>query len=882
MPDYEHSQVAHFRHCVRIESVAEAYRTLHATVYPSSYNNLAIIESLTFDEASSAGHQYDGTLFWIYPGRPEDPEGCCYIASTISIANQTNSRQLCHNIFRASSSQAQCYMRADNDWSTSEQWYIVARGDGEFSIHAAGDDACLTANLSGGIASFSTYDGSANQRWRLMTQYSPMGGVFHVAPSLDDSQAMQCLTDSNMAFASIGSSSQKGTHSALVSEFVNQLESPTSLVGSFATDISYPINRAETKWNRSNIFDSTSKRIQFATGDRKLSSSLGTRNGAWMPEGDGGGLITTTGLGGTFKAQKWLYPVSGTPLALSSYDGENRLGGFPTGQTSTSDPMDQTQHWWMLPANLYDDALPVPYDVRIRIRDSGNTFYDLTSTQSLPIDDDITCSLYPAFRCDHGQFRIIFRLKYLVDGVWEGWDRVLEPSNGNISSTSAAPYALLGGGPGWIPNAWSWDTSQGYDTTAPAEVTGGIFDGHDDATACLISMSVTPMRYGAFTGQPPLPYEGRTITTDAIVSRHVTASLSSAAVTRNGIEFGLAVDGVSGASDFTTHVTSISVSHSGDFTSHEYLDHAVDCEMGGQTVGRYDATIPFTELCAMDTFLLSSSVDTSHVVISGSVRTQFGDTGFSVSHAFGSGFTSLRYPSTQTISNPWLGEVEDLYSPQGDFYARFGFLTLASERGTRIVPVSRMTGANSVPVLNRAGSYVGSDSDVTSQIGVAIIQSGSSWGYCVVSGVQHPYHQIPCIFRRRDEGESTDRMEVIPLQGNVSTSFSAKNDVTVRRRLGGRRSVVGTLGGQQSELQFTGAIFRDQLSEVEGLPSSMGSTRVIMRQDIQVLYEISPDETLILRTAHGTAYAVRLVSIDSPRDKADLANVTLSFVEVES
>jgi hypothetical protein len=177
-----------------------------------------------------------------------------------------------------------------------------------------------------------------------------------------------------------------------------------------------------------------------------------------------------------------------------------------------------------------------------------------------------------------------------------------------------------------------------------------------------------------------------------------------------------------------------------------------------------------------------------------------------------------------------------------------------------------------IQLVNHSGEFIRSaDGTAQSPIGVVFLKDGNNnWYFCIQMAIQAS-RKVGAIFRNR--GQKT---EIIPLQGNFSGSFSAQSDATVLRRLHGRRSIVGSIGGQVSSIQFTGTIFRDQLADIPTPPSGFE-----YRTDIQALYEISPDEKLIMRTPYGTEYLVSLIGIDSPRDSVDLANITLNLVEVE-
>ena len=91
-------QVAHLRHCVRIESKIESYRMLHGTI--ESQGTAGTIDALTWDEITARALPYDGTWFWIYPAatNPSGTSGAHNIATAMCMAGQSDSTDVCHNM----------------------------------------------------------------------------------------------------------------------------------------------------------------------------------------------------------------------------------------------------------------------------------------------------------------------------------------------------------------------------------------------------------------------------------------------------------------------------------------------------------------------------------------------------------------------------------------------------------------------------------------------------------------------------------------------------------------------------------------------------------------------------------------------------------------
>lgn len=196
------------------------------------------------------------------------------------------------------------------------------------------------------------------------------------------------------------------------------------------------------------------------------------------------------------------------------------------------------------------------------------------------------------------------------------------------------------------------------------------------------------------------------------------------------------------------------------------------------------------------------------------------------------------------------------------------------ERDRRYLAMPYVTGYGT-PFITRIGSYL---DDVSSPLDTAMVIGTLNGNACFsLITMSQPTRPVAAIYRYVEDTGTQQHIEVIPLQGNLSTTISAENDMVSARRLGGRYGIVGSTGGQAGTLKFTGALFKGQIDSTIPSPQAPFS----LRQDIQALYEIPASESVILRMPTGTEYLVRVIGVSSPRDEAESANVTLTLIEVE-
>jgi hypothetical protein len=775
--------------------------------------------------------------------------------------DQLDTKQCCHNITATADDDVAFSLRSDNVFDNNEIFFIVNDFDDPdyFTIESWGGGGVLTADVDTGAISLEAGTGADTQLWHIKTSYPPIGGCFVTAPELDASQCIQSLTTSPMSYALIGASAQKGAHVALSSEFIESIESPTSLVSHSATDLAFPVTLAEEKWNRVQVYDDETRRVQFEQGGRP---TRGHR--ALIPYYAGGGLASLDGVAGTYRSQAWDYDTTGVSWQLSSSDGERDLGAYPTFQDAGPDV---TQNWFMLPQNLYDATLPVPYDLTSDLIDDNGTTMRLSSTQALPVDDNAHFRLRPTFICDADQFLVTVRVRYLVRGIWSEVDQVIQPLNKNAAQCSLAPLAKFDGSPAWIPNAWRhawpglWTGRDGISQDIPIS---GLFDGHDDADACQLTLSVTPMRYGSFTNLPPVPYEGRTASASYIIGRHTEVTLGDATLDGDGIHIPVTSTG----NELTSiHLDSLVLASDGFPTT--YTHYLATGGFDASPVGA-EILIPFTALKLIDDELMSSSSAT--LIVSGEARTSYASIAF---EDYGTITSSLiSHTSPHITGGSWGGMLPNAATPGHTYVPSSLYQILEGERGRRYVAADRIPGSG-FPIITRSGSYL-ADTSGRIENAMAIGTYDGAACYTIIRRGQ-PERPIAALYRRVRDEEYSEHIEVIPLQGNLSTSISADNDAVSARRLGGRYGIVGGTGGQEGSLKFTGTIFRGQIDSTIPSPEAPFS----LRQDIQALYEISASESVILRMPTGTEYLVRVLGVSSPRDVAESANVTINLIEVE-
>ena len=859
MPAPSHTQdtIAHLRHCVQIESATGSYQVLRAPMLTETGGIVEVVSQ------GSISDDYEGTKFWIYPATSDDaPAGAHCIATTL--CKRGGSNAVYHNLHWNGSS-IDFDVDTDPFETESDWWYIIPSGD-YFTIQSVVDGLFWT--VVDGSITLSAYPGydDDTQRWRMMSQYSPSGGVFNVSTSLDVSQSVMSLTSSDMGAASIGASSQRTAHTVLSAEFIELLsQSNNRYQGYKQMDLAFPVDRSETRWNRLEFLDDDTKRGQFEQRGPLRLDTFSTRVCSLRPSENMVAILPS--LVGRFTGQRLRYNTStSSDFSLSSYDGENRLGAFPTWQTSSMDPTDGTQAWMMLPQNFFDSALPTPMDLGCELIASGRA-YELADTQTLPVPDDTTdMALRPRFDCDASEYLVTAKLRFLTDGVWSDVVTVLQPWNANYSVCSHAPYAKITGGPAWIPNAWpSSDSSRSITQDIN---TGALFYDHQDASACQVILSVSAMRYGSAEGVPPVPYEGRTVSRTFTIGRHVSVSLGDSTLDQDGIHLDISV---SGATSYDVSIAKIL-----------FVNGANDPESILQPEGVIGSDIAFSDLTSITHALMIGDPSSAQLVVTGFVDSHFGTLPFSGATTLSSSLTQARVGATWSA---WGGMAYDQFSSLGNFSAYAGFQIVESEQGRRYAPIKKIYVPRSgIPYAARCGTYLGDDETTDPECAVVIwdVDFGSRYQYEIITSQSRP--NLAAALYRRVHGISGtsvhEHIEIIPLRGNLSGSMSVKNDLAVARRIGGRRYVAGSLRGQEPSLKFTGTIYADALDTVTPAPRS--NDPLVIKTDIQTLMSIDASETLLLRTTWGTEHLVRIAGVDAPRDIASAANLTIDLIEVES
>lgn len=850
---FDDDHVAHMRHCVRLESKLERYRMLHGTILSQGYDG--VIDALTWDEMLDRGLQYDGTWFWIYPAEsnPSGTSGAHHIASAMCMQDQWDTNRCC-SIIKFLTPEVSFALRSDYTIDDNTKWFLQPQDDEYFTISLATGDT-ITAALDGTIT-LTSWTGADNQRFRIMTEYRPLGGCFNTSPQLDPSQCVQSLTTSPMSYALIGASAQKTAHAVMSVEFIDQVTSPSNLSSSPTADIAYPANRSETLWNRLSLYDETDpRRCQF----EQDAETTPRRHRFFIPYNGGGGQ-PLRGVAGRYLSQPWHMNLASPSWYLSSYDGEFNLGAFPTLQPEQSDG---TQAWYMLPQNLYDSTLPSAYDLTCDLIDASDNITRLTQSQSLPVADDAAFRLRPTFVCDAERYVVTVSVRYLTDGVWSDIENVIQPENSNVATCSEAPFAKFGGGIAWAPNAFPY-VRDGRDGISQDISISNLFDGHDDADACQLTLSVTAMRYGTFTNLPPVPYEGRTASASYVIGRHTEVTLGDATLDGDGIHIPVTSTG--------NEITSIhldSLVLASDDVPTTYTHYLAPGGFDASPVGA-ELLVPFTALKLIDDDLMSSSSAT--LIVSGEVRTSYAAIEF---EDYGTITSSLgSYTSPHITGGGWGGMLPNSTTPGHTYVPSALYQIIEGERGRRYVSADRIPGSG-FPIITRSGSYL-ADTSGSIENAMAIGTYDGSDCYTIIRRGQ-PERPIAALYRRVRDEEYSAHIEVIPLQGNLSASISADNDAVSARRIGGRYGIVGATGGQEGSLKFTGTIFRGQIDSTIPSPQAPFS----LRQDIQALYEIPASESVILRMPTGTEYLVRVIGVSSPRDMAESANITMTLIEVE-
>lgn len=881
----------HFRHAGFLRSAASGSTYMYLT---AAINSSAVPTGSVTCEAHPASPT--NQIFWLYTDvRSYLDPGVGFIGS---IMDPNGRGEFCHDIVTSGSS-SPTPLRIDFSSSAASgtQFYFVesSRVVGGFEIISRTTERALTAGSSASNSSLSATSVSCylvdnahalNQIW-ILEQSAELMGCLQLAPALAD----------DMAILSPGQSSQNklplgiGTYDEDDETSVWSCIPMSTRSGSSLSTSSYPHRPAyagaesDAEWV--DMLDAGSgqqvqqvRRRAITDGSHLSYSAVASITKVETPTG-------------TYRPRRYFWVSSGQ--ALSSSDGQQELASSPYSQTlNSSTGIDNSpQFWYAFPRNLYRASLPTPSDLHIMMtdNDTGET-RELQQLDQIPFLDSVTIT--PKFRCDWDAYVSVMRIRYLrssqysSSASWGPWQVVAVPESGNLDTLSQAPWATPSGPQAWIPNSWSgYQDDEGYTVLSRGfSFPEGIFSVMNGVIA-QVAITIRSFSYGEQTiNFPALPYEGPAATFTAIIAPRESCTISPQEVTPEGIRIRYRFDTYLDRAIFTNFNLRInSISFDSWYESDDVMIEPYETTIFPHEQDQYgyyigDIVVPMTYLNpdTMPDIISDLSIYTqsARAKASGVLISQFGqidvegDQGQWSSISLQTGMVA----SAGHITSQ-LGQFATIYAPRDPSqFPDIGWQRISTERGPRYIemPISMY---DEFVARHMVGSYVSPD-DPRQEAILFSRQTGGETDTPLFEVVSEQYN-VPMKLTTLSYADS-GVLYVIPLQGQISISYGVQRDVSTARRLGGRKFVAGSIGGEAPSISFSGTIFRHQFTGV-AIPTS---ENVKILTSIHDLYDIPENATLMLRTPFGQAHMVRLTGIDSPRTSAGYADITLSMVEVDA
>lgn len=879
----------HFRHAGYLRSAASgsSYKYLTAAI-----NSSAVPTGSVTCEVHPASPT--NQLFWIYTDTisHNDP-GVGFVGS---IMDPNGTGATCHDIKVASASSTTPTIDFSSTPSHAglSQFYFVEsnRVSGGFEIIHRMTDRALTAGSSASDNTLSSTSVSCylvanshalNQIW-LLDQSAELMGCLQLAPALADDMAILSPGQSsqNKLPLGIGTYDDDDETSVWSCTPISTPSGSSLVTKSCPQRPAYAGAESDAEWVSMLDAGSGQQVQQVRRRARADGSSLSYSATASVAQAD-----TPTG---TYLPRRYFWEVSGQ--ALSSSDGQQELAASPYSQTlNASTGMDNSsQFWYAFPRNLYNASLPTPSDIRVMVtdEDTGET-RELKQLDQFPFLDAVTIT--PKFRCDYDDYVSVMRIRYLrssqysSSASWGPWEVIAVPESGILDTLSKAPWATPSGPQAWIANSWSGEQDyDGYTTLSSGfSLPSGLFSAMNGAVA-QVSITIRAFSYGEQTSYAPaLPYEGPAATFTAIIAPKPRCYISPQEVTPDGIRVRYVFDSID-RSIFTNFALRInSIEFSGWYDSDNVMTEPYEASIfphEQDQYGRYvgDIIVPMTYLSPDDMPTIISELGhygSAQAKASGVLISQFGQISVEGSQGQSSSISlqtgmvaSAGHITTQ------LGQFATIYGPRNPSQIpNVGWQRISTERGPRYInmPISMY---DEFVARHMVGSYVSPD-DPQQEAILFSRQTGGETETPLYEVVSEQY-SVPLKLTTLSYAES-GVLYVIPLQGQISISYGVQRDVSTARRLGGRKFVAGSIGGEAPSISFSGTIFRNQFTGV-AIPTS---ENIKILTSIHDLYDIPENATLMLRTPFGQAHMVRLTGIDSPRTSAGYADITLSMVEVD-
>ena len=709
-----------------------------------------------------------------------------------------------------------------------------------FVLRVAGTDWCLTAgstpssSASAGAISLTQYEGALNQKWFCdgspdligfydIRSYASNGTLVITTPS-------DVMTDHVQLSLEAPRPESASQVYRIIEPSLDQSRAPHELImhqarsykehfyiGLAQTDVwtVYPIGQVSSSGTTRQTLRAPETSIESWTADGTTYPSLHLRY-----SGYGQYYFDTAGPARV--------PFSGGLWGAEGY------------------PESPQQSWIPVPRHMYDASLPTPSGLSVVVKSQDfDEEFETTSRGAISIRDDVvygtSCTLKMSLSGEHEQFQVARSTRFMsADGTWGNWTTV-SSIPGLHESISVEP----GWGIAWVPNAFS----QGADLDGRIGLpVGGV------ALDTLypreqVTYKVRCLEYSS-SGVPTVG-PASSITID-ITAKNSLQLDGSPMVMRDGLEIPYRISYFTGPT--SVHMDSVFL---GSVEAIRDFDASVAAESG-------KILVPWTAFRELDATWPTTSGRT--IALSGYTTDLFGESEFDLSG------TLATDPYARHESG--YARPHDLFTivsaSAGDELRTLCVVDSEDEQHVIDMPVGIVT----PPAQDPAGILDG-EGQTTASV-VTIAQRGPlDPEYYSIAGfaIPRPIRGITTLaFRRENE------TVIIPIEGNVSSSFSISRDVATARKLGSRAFSMGTLPGAAPELELSGTLYRAQLASwnTQGVA---GSIRVA--STIQEACRIPADTTCVLRTAFGTCHRVRVVGVSVPRSSRDQAELSFSLVEVD-
>lgn len=708
-------------------------------------------------------------------------------------------------------------------------------GDYRYVIRVVGSSWCLTAGASpsatpvAGAVTLTEYEGAANQIWSCNGSPDLIGFYDIRSYASNGSLVVTTPGDVSSDLVQLGLASPRPESASqayrLIEPSLDPSQAPRKILAHQARSprLTFNLGRAQTGvWTVYSI-------NQLATDwDRRSAlNAPETSNMSW----NAGGIS---------------YPALHLSFLNYPWDtaGPERVP-FSGGLWGADDyPESPHQHWIPVPRNVFDASLPTPSTLSVVLdNEYSHITTETTSRCALDIREGgssttASCQLKFSVSGDCDQFQVAAETRSMHDdGTWGDWQ--LERSSELFDTTSIEPgWPVV-----WIPNAFAGNP----DTDGRVAIDVERVMLFDSDHRIQRRYRVRAFRYSE--SGVPIVGPAASITID-VSARNKFELNGSPMVMRDGLQIPYNIRYYTGPTSI--HFDSVRL---GDVDA--IVDYDTSTSSSSGTL-----LVPWTAFRELDSTWPTTAGRA--IELTGRTNDLFGDSEFELSGTL--------------VADPY-ARHEQGYAREHDL-----FTSVSAFAGTELRTLCVVDSEDAQHVIDMPPSIVtppaqdqakilDGEAQTTSHV-VSISQvSPLDPDYYAIAGFQilRPVRGITTLAFQRG-GDTV----IIPIEGNVSASFSLTRDFSTARRVGDRAFSIGTLPGASPELELSGTLYRNQLSSRD----SQGSG-VVIASTIQEACRIPVDATCVLRTAYGTCHRVRVVGVSAPRSARDQAEITFSLVEVD-